>query len=112
MVNGANAVGSDQLATRGWAGAGRLLEAGDYLQIGYRLYRNLFPVLADSNGDATLTVWPSLREQPADGTALILNNPKGLFRLAQSSRSWSAEYTRLTALSLRIVEFRGSTYGT
>ena len=83
-----------------------MLEAGDWLQIGYRLYRNLFPVM-HQNGAATLTVWPTIREQPVDGTPITLANTKGLFRLGQSRRTWNADYTKLTSLSFQAVEWRG-----
>ncbi|SEB40604.1 hypothetical protein [Terriglobus roseus] len=102
-----NLPGSNQLVTRGWSGAGRLLEAGDWLQIGFRFYRNLFPVMS-TDGTATLTVWPSLREQPTDATRIILHDCKGLFRLADSKRTWNADYTRLTTISFKFVEWRGA----
>lgn len=107
VVSGSgNLPGSDQLVTRGWAGAGHLLEAGDYIQIGYRLYRNLLPVVS-TDGTATLTVWPTIREQPSDSDPITLKNTRGLFRLATSKRSWSADQKRLTAVSLQCVEWRG-----
>lgn len=103
-----NLPGSDQLFTRGWSGSGRLLEPGDWIQIGYRLYRNLLPVIS-TDGTATLTIWPSLREQPADGTPFVLRNAKGLFRLGASKRTWNVDQTRLTTISFPIVEWRGPT---
>ena len=107
VVSGSSSVpGSDQLVTRGWVGAGHLLEAGDWIQIGFRLYRNLFPVTS-TNGTATLTVWPTIREQPADGDQLVLKNTVGVFRLAASKRSWNADFKKLTSLSFPFTEWRG-----
>jgi hypothetical protein len=63
-------------------------------------------VNSDSSGDATLAIWPSLRETPADGTALQLANPQGLFRLSSNRRPVQASPTRLTTFSLRAVEAR------
>ncbi len=101
-----NLPGSDQLVTHGWSGAGRLLEPGDWIQIGYSLYRNLLPVIS-TDGTATLTVSPTLREQPTDGTPVIVHDAKGLFRLGQSKRTWNADFTRMTTISFPIVEWRG-----
>ena len=76
--------------TRGWTPLGTgLLLPGDWLQIGYRLYRNLDPVNADSSGRATLNLWPALREPIGDGTALTFLNTVGIWRLASNTRAWS-----------------------
>jgi hypothetical protein len=66
-------------------------------------YRLLLP---DVNGKAAITVFPSLREAPTDGEALILNKPCGLFRLASNKRTWSADSTLLTHLSFQMIEVR------
>lgn len=109
LTSGNTISGTDQLTTNGWSGAGRLLEPGDWVQIGYRLYRNLLPVLS-SDGTATLTLWPSVREPIPGGTAIVLHNAAGLFRLAQSKRTVSTDYTRLSAISIPFVEWRGPSY--
>jgi len=62
---GGNAAGSQTLATKGWtANAVNVLRRGDWLQMGYRLYRALDDMSADSAGNAMIPIWPSLREQP------------------------------------------------
>jgi hypothetical protein len=96
---------STSLVTRGWAAnsIGNLLP-GDYLQIGNRLHSVLKSVDADSGGAATIQLGPSLREQPADGTAIITNGAKGLFRLASNKRTWSVDETRLFGISIKITE--------
>jgi hypothetical protein len=68
---GGNAPGSQALTTRGWtANAVGVLLAGDYIQLGYRLYRCLDDITADADGNAVVPIWPCLREQPFDdGTA-------------------------------------------
>lgn len=68
---GGNAPGSLALTTRGWTpNAVGVLLAGDYIQLGYRLYRCLDDITADSDGNAVVPIWPCLREQPFDdGTA-------------------------------------------
>lgn len=93
------------LVTRGWAASAfRLLLPGDQFQIGYRLHMVTEVLNSDSTGAATVSIWPSLREQPGDGTALVLRSPKGLFRLAQNRRVSNWSPTRLTTVSLKCVE--------
>ena len=89
VVSGANQTGFT-LTTRGWApNQFRLLLYGDAIQIGYRRYRVLQPVNSDSGGNATFNIWPNLRDLPADGTPINLAYPRGLFRLAKDSDTWS-----------------------
>jgi hypothetical protein len=109
LVNGTsdtyNTPGTTTLYTRGWqASAFRLLLPGSYLQIGYRLYMCLDVVDSDSNGDASFTIWPSIREQPADGTAITLHSTTGLFRLQANSRKWSNDVMQLYAISFKATE--------
>ena len=104
LVNGASQSGFS-LNTKGWtAGASGILKPGDWLQVGYRLYRNLGAANADGSGNATLSIWPSLRESPADGDALILNNTKGLWRLKTNARKWSETAARVYGLQIDIRE--------
>lgn len=93
------------LVTRGWTpGASRLLLSGQQFQIGYRLHMVCEDVSADSGGNASIAIWPSLRETPADGTALQLAKPQGLFRLASNRRALQASPEELIALSFKCVE--------
>jgi hypothetical protein len=85
VVNGAGQTGYS-LVTNGWKPSTyRLLLTGDNIQIGYRLYRVLDQVNSDSSGNATLNVWPNLRDQPVSGAPIIVSNCKGLFRLAKNT---------------------------
>lgn len=101
------AAGSETLYTKGWkAGTLRHLLPGDYLQLGYRLHMVMDVVSSDANGKAAIAIWPSLREVPADGEALVLAKPQGLFGLADNKRTWSSDYTRMSQMSFRIMEYR------
>lgn len=103
-VSGNNQSGY-QLVTRGWTeNASGVLLPGDWLQIGYRLYRCLDTVNADASGAASFNVWPQLRESPADGDALILRNARGLFRLASNQRKWSIAESRTYGVTFEIRE--------
>lgn len=89
-VNGGSQTGSS-LATTGW-GSGTVLMPGDWIQIGYRLYRNL----TTATGTApTLSIWPPIRESPAHGDAIVVTNTKGLFRLKSNRRDWSVSSARV-----------------
>jgi hypothetical protein len=104
-VSGGNAVSSTQLYTRGWAASVyRQLLPGDYLQVGYRLHMAVAEADSDSSGNAIVQVWPSLRETPADGTAINLIKPIGVFRLASNQRQWHTTVDRLSQLSLKAME--------
>ena len=107
QVGNGNAAMTRTLQTTGWtASTSRLLLRGDYLQLGYRLHRVCDTVNSDAGGNATIRIWPSLREQPADGTALTLAGPVGLFRLADNRRQSQASPQRLTTVSLQFIEVK------
>ncbi len=95
------------LATRGWTDStSGLLLAGDYLQVGYRLYRVCEAVSSDAQGNANISVWPALRETPPDATAITLDNPTGLFRLATNKRASNWSPSQLTTISFQVIEAR------
>lgn len=63
---------------------GATVEPGDFFQINSRLYKCMSGTTqtADSNGQVTLDIWPSLRESPINGQAIVTQSTKGTFRLA------------------------------
>jgi hypothetical protein len=79
--------GADQsgriLETDGWdASEWGVLLAGDRIQLGTRLYQVTRNVNSDSSGNATLNIFPSLREAPVDNSLLTLEDCVGVFTLA------------------------------
>ena len=85
VVAGAGQTGYS-LVTRGWSpNITSILRIGDYIQVGYRLYKVLNAANSDGSGNATLSIWPNLRDQPADGTTIITRGCKGLFRLSKTT---------------------------
>lgn len=81
LVSGAGQTGYS-VATSGWkASVTGILLPGDYLQIGYRLYKVRDSVSSDSSGNATIPIWPNLRDQPADQVKVVTRACKGVFRL-------------------------------
>ena len=105
--SGTNLPMTNSLATAGWkASTNGVLLAGDRFQVGYRLYMVCDTVNSDASGNATITVWPSLRETPPDGTSLVLTKPAGLFRLKDNRRSIHWSPSQLNTISIPAVEAR------
>jgi hypothetical protein len=80
------------------------LRQGDWIQVGQRLYRNLNVINADGSGHATLSIFPQLRELPADGTTVITSNTIGLFKLKSNQVKWTITELRTTGIQLDIRE--------
>ena len=93
IVNGAGQTGGElditgaTTSTTGW------LLAGDYIQLGSAGTSTLHKVLADANsdgsGNVTVDIWPHLRTAPTNSSNVILNDTKGVFRLASNEQAWS-----------------------
>lgn len=107
-VNGAGQTGqdlnitSDQLSETGY------LLAGDYIQIGSGSTATLHKVLVDADtdasGDATLTLWPSVRTAPTDGAAVVVQSAVGRWRLAGNETEWSVNEAMIYGLSFSAME--------
>lgn len=74
------------------ANATGYLVAGDYLQLptttSSRLHKVLNDVNVNSSGQATIDIWPGLRETPVDNDVIVVSAPKGLFRRALPTTEW------------------------
>lgn len=108
LVNGAHTARASSLATKGWTtGVTGILLAGDRIQIGSAATSRLHMVLndadSDGSGDATLDIWPPLRSDYADGTAIVTAYPKAVFRLAGQC-SWESDEASIFGISLDAVE--------
>lgn len=111
VVNGAGQTGYD-LSTRGWTpSVTNIMRAGDWLQVNTgsssRLYMVMKDANSDSSGNATLTIWPKVRQQPsapADGTTIIASSAVGVFRL-QAAGGWQFDKAKiLRGLTFKAVE--------
>jgi hypothetical protein len=102
-----NLASATSLVTSGWTPLvfGQLL-SGDYLQVGYRLHVVCEDVNSDASGNATIAIWPSLRESPPNLTVINLINCVGLFKLKDNSRSWHNDFSRLAQISFTAMEAR------
>ena len=86
------------------ASAANVLLPGDWIQIGYRIYRTLIAATADSTGRLALSIWPQIRESPGDGAAVVLNRTQGLWRLQNNARKWSISAARVYGMQFDIRE--------
>jgi len=69
-----------------------------------RLHINLTDVTADSSGNATLDIWPALRESPPNGCMVVLNSPRGIFRLTSNAREWDVNSAKQYGISFAAAE--------
>ena len=108
LVDGASQAGGS-LATKGWsASVTGILKAGDYIQLGSGATTRLHQVIEDADSDggglAALTLWPDLRESPADGAAVTTQSAKGTFRLTANDAGWTTDARGLYGVTLSLIE--------
>ena len=109
LVNGAHSVGDFEIAIDGLpVSTTGYLKAGDYIQLGSAGTSTLHKVLddVDSNvsGQATVTVWPSIRRNLTNNEAVTVSSAKGKFRLASNLSSWSINNSSVYGISFDAVE--------
>lgn len=103
VTNGAAFVRAATLVVDGMGNAKTLL-AGDYFEIASHLYQIIQNVTSDASGNATLTFEPFLRANVADNTALVLTNPKGLWRMTDDRASWNMDAAMTYNMNYSCVE--------
>jgi len=108
LVNGASQAGKT-LITDGWTiSITGILKAGDFLQLGMGSTSRLHMVLQDANsdagGNATLDIWPRIRESPTDNSAIVVASPKGVFGLAGNEPKWETDVAYIYGLSFEAEE--------
>ncbi|MGN4933577.1 hypothetical protein ACTFBW_06405 [Aeromonas rivipollensis] len=69
------------LTSRGWTPGTKVLQVGDWIQIGDELKRVLADVTSDLSGSALIRVAPMLRNNYPSGTPLLVSRPSGVFML-------------------------------
>jgi hypothetical protein len=79
------------------------LLAGDYIQLGTGSAARLHQVLVDQSGSGNLEIWPDLRSTYS-GETIIYSSPKGVFRLGQSTTSWSIDNASFYGISFDAIE--------
>ena len=79
------------------------LLAGDYIQLGTGSAARLHQVLVDQSGSGNLEIWPNLRDTYS-GETVIYSSPKGVFRLGNSTTSWSIDNASFYGISFEAIE--------
>ncbi len=79
------------------------LLAGDYIQLGTGSAARLHQVLVDQSGSGNLEIWPDLRSTYS-GETVIYSSPKGVFRLGNSTTSWSIDNASFYGISFDAIE--------
>lgn len=108
LVKGGSQTG-DTLITDGWTiNITGILKAGDWIQLGSsstaRLYKVLDDVNSNSSGEATLTLWPNLRSSPSDNSSIVVNTPRGLWRLSSNETQYSIDEASVYGITFACVE--------
>lgn len=108
LVNGAGQAGA-LLATRNWAPNAQAMRVGDFFSFEdttgrRRLHQATADVTADAAGLASIPIAPPLRRAGADGAALEILAPTGVFRLAEDEVGVSTRPPLFGACTLDIVE--------
>jgi hypothetical protein len=97
--------GGFQLTTTGWTpGQFALFSPGDWIQIGWRLYKVMDQAQSDGAGNSSFAIWPQIREIPPSGTVIITQGAQGLFRMKANTLKYSISYLRTWNLSFEIRE--------
>jgi len=110
VVNGSVTARNNSLSVSGLPvlTAGYLL-TGDLIQIesgeDTRLHQVLDQVDTDSNGEATITIWPATRKAYSGGETITVSAAKGLFRLAESTHEYFKEPGNPTTGALTRLSF-------
>lgn len=84
------------------------LKAGDYMEIGTGVNRQLFKVLndvdTDGTGSATIDVWPNVRTSIADDASVTVQSAQGIFRLASNEQAFSINEASIYGITFGAIE--------
>ena len=89
LVKGASQTGIS-ITSDGWAlDTVNLLLPGDHVQIGGEL-KIVTEIVTSVSDDATINFQPALHVSPNNNSAIVFENPKGIFKLEGDSVSWDS----------------------
>ena len=74
------------------------MQPGDWIQIGLRLYA------VTAQGSGNLSIWPPIRESPADGTSIVTSNCTGMFCMKSNVRKYSINDMSIYGFTMEIEE--------
>lgn len=111
VVAGAPAALAEILTVRGLPENAGVWLAGRWIQLGSGSTARLHMVTADvagnvgsPSGEASVDIWPSLRTGYADGAAITVSAPKGLFCLAANDPGFTVDHAVNYGFSFSAVE--------
>lgn len=108
LVNGAGQTGNELVIDGASADVTNYAKIGDYVQVGTgsssRLYKVTADADSDGSGNVTLEVAPDVRPGTADNAAITVTNPRGVFRMAENTVSWSYDVEGNFRYSFKAVE--------
>lgn len=92
------------LPTSGWLPNRRVIKKGDYFSVNNELKKVLEDVWSNAAGTAIIEFAPWLRKSPAAGTAIITQNPCGIFKLENDDQGQFQHVPLFSDLTLSIHE--------
>ena len=105
LVRVATVAGDEAVLTKGWTiNQVDALKAGDFIEIGTRLHMVLQDADADASGNATVNVWPPIRQVHAVNAPLITSNARGVFALDANAVEFTRGVNGYNGAILRAVE--------
>jgi hypothetical protein len=105
LVRVATVAGDEAVLTKGWTiNQVDALKAGDFIEIGTRLHMVLQDADADASGNATVNVWPPIRQVHAVNAPLITRNARGVFALDANAVEFTRGVNGYNGAILRAVE--------
>lgn len=105
LVRVATVAGDEAVLTKGWTvNQPDALKAGDFIEIGTRLHMVLQDADADASGNATVNVWPPIRQVHAVNAPLITRNARGVFALDANAVEFTRGVNGYNGAILRAVE--------
>lgn len=103
-IKGAGQQASKSIVTDGWTANTLILKAGDYIQLGTNLHKVLQNVTSSSTGEATIDIFPRVRDALTDNADIVVANTKGTWRMAGNGFSWDIGEAQIYGISFECRE--------
>lgn len=109
LVDGAGQVGKSLAVRAAPANLSNWLRIGDHIQIGPDSRARLHMVVAsnvntDGSGEASIDIWPRLKEATLDGDPITYLSPRGLFQLDTNNPGWDESAPFRFGIGFPVVE--------
>jgi len=109
LISADASVGDDQvLIDVGQSNLSNALRTGDYVQIGEGSSAQLHMVISDTNSNTSgiviADIEPRIKQEALTGTAVVMQEPKAVFRLDESVQGWDADQASLYGFSFSCKE--------